>query len=187
VVVVASPGDSASTAAGYAAADRIPPPEGDPEGGRVPVGIVVIALLAAAGLVWFAARRAPAWRAARDRRQRESETSEAAFFARFREAARGGDPRLAVRTLMAWLDRRNPGEGAATFSAFAAAAGDPDLDREAGVLDRALYSREAPRDGIWSGAALADRVDRARRRSPEGGGAPRESLAPLNPGNGTGH
>ena len=109
------------------------------------------------------------------------EQSEGAYFRRFRRAAGSGDPSAAVRTLAAWLDRRHTGPGAPTFRAFAENTSDPELAREAGKLDAALFVAN-PNSDSWSGTRFAEPVGRARRR-PHAGGNPAapNDLASMNP------
>ena len=142
----------------------------------VPLALVLIAawvLRRAARAVGFSLGRLKARWQARDQ-------SEGAYFRRFRRAARSGDPRATVRALAAWLDRRHTGPGAATFRAFAAHAADPELDREAGSLDGALFVAD-PSPAPWSGRGLAERVGRTRRRRPVAGSTDTDDLVAMNP------
>ena len=141
----------------------------------VPLAVVLIV-----GLVLRRAARAAGFSLGHlTARWQAREQSEGAYFRRFRRAARSGDPRATVRTLAAWLDRRHPGPGAATFRAFAANAADPELAREAAKLDSALFVA-SPTAGSWSGTRFAERVGRLRRRRAGHRGLASRT-APLNP------
>ena len=89
--------------------------------GALPLGAVLIA-----GLLVRRAAHAAGFSLDRLRaRWKARNQSERAYFRRFRQAARSGDPRATLRALMRWLDRRHIGPGAATFKALAADAPTP--------------------------------------------------------------
>ena len=97
------------------------------------------------------ARFAPGWRTHWAESQRQRAESEAAYFERFRRAARSGDPAAAMRELMRWLDRRlergKTAEVAARFETFVRAAGDPELEREAHIINSVLFSSHGNKVG----------------------------------------
>jgi hypothetical protein len=113
--------------------------------------------------------------------------AETAYFRRFRKAALSGDTPATFRHLVAWLDRQQKGERAATLRAFAAEAGDPELTRQAMALDTVLFGRPGSREqelaeGTWSGRRFYRRVAAARQRRGRKTPAPKEGrLTPLNP------
>ena len=94
----------------------------------------------------------------------ERRESEAVYFARFRRAARSGDPRATWNRWTAWLDREHRGPGCATIRAFVQGTGDPDLEREARALDALLFAGDGSGGLPWSSRALCQAVSRARRR-----------------------
>jgi hypothetical protein len=112
-----------------------------------------------------------------DRRRAESE---AAYFARFRKAALAGDPKATWNSLTAWLERIDGSSETATIRGFVEAAGDPDLEREAAVLDTLLFSEGGAPDGRWSGRSLYRGVSRVRRMRAVSGSAGEQKLH-LNP------
>jgi hypothetical protein len=89
---------------------------------------------------------------------------EAAYFRRFRQAARGGDPRSTLAALYAWMDRFAPGSPT-TLESFAENAGDSALSEEL----RGLLEAASTGCGIWSPRSLVRGVAKARfarRRRP---------------------
>ncbi len=118
-----------------------------------------------------------AWRDAR-------EESEAAYFGRLRRACRSEEPREAMGSLLAWLDRREDLAGAAKATELCRRAGDPELTRLIEELNALLYgSAGAGRDRTSSSTELYGRLARARRRLRRQSTtrARDEGLGPLNP------
>jgi len=146
----------------------------------LPAGLLV---LLAWGAVTARRRYGPRVRSALEARRRERSESEVAYFGRFKDVARTGDPHATFRALVAWLDRaRGPG---ATVSSFVADSGDEELARMVRLLDSRLYRDEEASDPrSWSSAAFVRAVARARRgirRRPEQHGDGAGRLRALNP------
>jgi hypothetical protein len=131
-------------------------------------------------LLRLAPRLSTRWRA----RRLERKQSEAAFFRRFRRSARRGDAPAAMRQLFSWLDRFDPGPGAATLSRFVRRADDGELAEQAATLEAHLFTPpRADRAGEhWSGRGLSRRFAAARRRlrRPQVDEGKRSHLPPLN-------
>jgi hypothetical protein len=145
-------------------------------------GPIVVALAALAWLLAGMVRRygpGIAERLAESRRARAE--SEASYFRAFRKSAGSGDPRAAWRDLTTWLDRRQAGPG--SIRAFVQLIDDPALTVEIEALDRRLFGAAMDaEESNWSGAALARRVARARKRMidrPPAGS--RDTAIQLNP------
>lgn len=141
------------------------------------------AALLLTALLWLAHRFGPGLRARAMRRQQERRESEAAHFARFRAACGANDPALAMRRLLAWLDRVTAGERAATLGAFLAEATDPELTRAVGDLEERLFGHGETRPQAWQGSQLYRSVRRHRRHRKRDSGATGRpgGLVPLNP------
>ncbi len=159
-----------STRLGYAIDQRV---RAHPAWAAALVAIV----LAAGVLLWRSRgalrRRFAAWQVAR----RESE---AAYFARVRDACRSGSPAAAHRAILAWLLRAGHVPPPGLLADFAARGADEvrePLARELSALELALVSGG---EG-WSGRALLDELVRERRRLARREARAPESLAPLNP------
>jgi len=147
------------------------------------LGLGGAAILLFAVLLWLARRFGPSWRARLLQRLRERQESEAAHFARFRAACRANDPALAMRSLLAWLDRVTVGERASTVGAFLTEATDPELTRAVGDLEERLFGHLDPGAGAWQGSQLYRSVRRHRhhrKRASRASWRPGE-LAPFNP------
>ena len=112
----------------------------------------------------------------------ERRESEAVYFARFRRAARSGDPRATWNQWIAWLDRAHRGPGCATIRAFVQGTGNPDLEREAQALDALLFAGDGSGERPWSSRALYQAVSRTRRRWRLDSRSHPDSAVSLNPG-----
>ena len=139
--------------------------------------IVFLTMLLLILRLWRRYGSAMSQQLADDRRRRRE--SEAAYFARFRQAALSGDRKATWNRWTSWLDRTHRGGGAATIRAFVEAAGDPDLESELDALDAGLFAPGHP-ESDPSTRVLYRKVARIRRRRqrsrPE-----QEIAAPLNP------
>jgi hypothetical protein len=138
----------------------------------VAVGVATVGV----GLYWRQAIRAryQAWTVARD-------NSEAAYFHRFTAAARTGDVRRTLNSLLRWLDRLEAGTPPAQLGRFVQRYGDEAVWHEAQRLERlvATGSQEA-----WDAAPLLRGMSQARQRRLQAGRrqSPRRTVVPpLNP------
>jgi len=134
-------------------------------------------------LLWLLRRSAPAWGARFRQWEADRQTTEAAFFARFRSACRADDPSRAMEGLLAWLHKISGNPRGALIGAFVALSGDPDLAREVEALQDRLYGRAPQGLGDWDGSNLYRAVARNRhlRAVASGGGTGPGELLPLNP------
>jgi hypothetical protein len=108
-------------------------------------------------LLFLAARIIPRWiRWARKRRAEACE-SESAFFRKLLSSCRKNDAPNSYRGLMLWLSRKRPG---VALEEYLAEAGDPALAKLVAELGASVYSQGGT--GAWSGAALADSLNRQR-------------------------
>src|SRR5262249_1070391 len=106
---------------------------------------------------------------------------------KLRRAIRRRDATGSYVALLDWLPRIDAEVPAATVRDFKAAAGDPELDRQIGALESALFASE--RDPTrWSPRELLRHVTAARRNLHPHGGRRDKSGLPrhLNP-DGTSH
>ena len=126
----------------------------------------------------FGPRLASAWSRAHVRRAE----SEAAYFRRFRVAARSNSPHATANALMMWLDRRTKHGSPPTLAGFVSEIGDDRLREAIAEMDGVLYGVEAG-EGRWTGARLLHAATKARRRpSPREGRLGRRAVLPqLNP------
>jgi hypothetical protein len=145
-------------------------------------GIWVLGLVAVVWVgvrIWrrHGARWIRAWRAARAARAE----SEPAYFDRFREAARGGDPVASLRALTAWYDRARSASDSAAVSDWIVATGDVQLARSyEGLL--AVRYRDDTADATWDADGLVQAVARARKRAMKRlRSVSATALPPLNP------
>lgn len=119
---------------------------------------VIIILLVVLGVLW---RYRQTLRFRWQRWQHERSEAEKAYFQRFKEASRSGDPKKAVNDLMHWLDRIHSGTGAARLDQFLLDFG----DREARIETDGLMQSLGAADGRkWNGEALAEHMSEARSR-----------------------
>ena len=127
--------------------------------------LLLLAILVVAGR--FGAGRLPELRRRLEAERRKREQSEAAYFERFRSAARSGDELATWNRWIAWLDRSHRGPETATVRGFVEAAGDDELQRLAGVLTARLFCDSATVDDgdQLSLPRLAQRVAAVRRRA----------------------
>jgi hypothetical protein len=117
----------------------------------------------------------------RVRRHRDAyRRSEAFAFAKFRAAARQGDPGKAYFGLLNWLECFEPGTPLRTFRA---AAHDAELDHEIAAIESRLFGSGSPIEARRSLVHLSRRVSIARRHLRRMAIARRSPLpATLNPG-----
>lgn len=118
---------------------------------------VAIILLATVLAILFGKPLQRRWRTWRSQRQQ----SEKAFFGRFVNAARKGNPAEALGALMRWLDRIHDGEQAARLDRFVQSFSNDQGKNAADALIRAADSR-AP--VTWQGGDLVNLMTHARRR-----------------------
>jgi len=142
-------------------------------------------LLALVAVVWIGvriwrrhgARWIAAWRAAKAAKAE----SEAAYFDKFRVAARHGDPTATLNALTAWYDRARSPSDSAALSDWISATGDAELANAYDALTAVRYGKGAV-EKQWDSATLLTAVTRARKQL----ATPLDRLAgaslpPLNP------
>lgn len=88
--------------------------------------------------------------------------SEKVYFRRFQQACHTNDPRAALRTLLAWLDRQSEFHGATTLEEFAGQVGDTELSLLISDLHARLFGKDVNVSRSWSGESLSRAVARAR-------------------------
>ncbi len=141
-------------------------------------GLAVVGALAVVAGLGRRFGRALADRAAAARRRKRK--SEEAYFGKVLAACRANDAPGTMRALLAWVDRMTPPGERPTLRRLVALAGDAELTREVGELEKDLYGEGNPAG--WRGDRLAQALERVRRAGGAAGDVHAEALlAPLNP------
>ena len=135
-----------------------------------------LSLLAIAAAATYRARSAllAVWK----RRRAQRHGSGAGLFARLLEACRAGDAKATYNALLRWLDSTHHGPDTATIEGFLAHYPDTELRRQVEALQESFLGRTAD----WDGAALANTLQRLRRKHPHWRTMTHEAQLPvLNP------